>query len=309
MEQTECAGIQTTTIPLPSPVNLRATLECGQVFRWKRCLFPGRPDLREAYKGVVGSVAIVLAKDQEGLRVAFDSSRVSEGEVEGAVAKYLSLRDDVPSFESRLRAMDPVMAKAVAFGSGLRIASQDPWEALASYILSANNSVPNISRIVDNLSARYGEPCGLGLRAFPTVEALASRTQTELRECKCGFRDRYLFDCAKKVSDGEIDLTSVGDMDPPSARDELTRIRGVGPKVADCVLLFGYHMLDVFPVDVWIARAMSVHYMGGRAVTPQEAREEGIRRFGPLAGYAQEHLFYSSRFEALPGRNSPSGTR
>lgn len=285
-------------VQLPSPVSLTASLECGQVFRWKRCDFRGRPDIGIAYRGVAGGTGIVIGQSQalsDLIWVGYDPNAVSPKDVRHIVLSYLSAGDDIASIESRLADAGGVMAEAVSYSRGLRIIKQDPWEALASYVLSTNNSISNISRIVGNLSQRFGEPCGLGERSFPSPERIARESLSCLRECKCGFRDKNLLDAAKKVSGGEIDLEAIGSMPQDEARQELMRIRGVGPKVADCVLLFGYHMLDVFPVDVWVARAVSRYYMDGRPVSPKDARIEGIRRFGQLAGYAQEYLFYYLR--------------
>lgn len=285
-------------VEFPSPVNLTASLECGQVFRWKRCDFRGRPEVGIAYRGVAGGTGLVIGQSRaisNVVWVRYDPSAVSPKEVPAIVLRYLSAGDDIGRIESQLAATGGVMVEAVSFSRGLRIIKQDPWEALASYVLSTNNSISNISKIIGNLSERLGEPCGLGERSFPTPERIAGESLSCLRECKCGFRDQNLQDAAKKVLSGEIDLEAMGSMPQDQARSELMKIRGVGPKVADCVLLFGYHMLEVFPVDVWVARAMSRYYMDGRPASPKDARDEGIRRFGQLAGYAQEYLFYYLR--------------
>ena len=297
----------TIEVRLPEPMDLVASLECGQVFRWRRCAFPGRPDLKVAYKGVAGGTGLIIAQPDartgaaisDSLWVQYDPSVTSTEEVRGIILRYFSYDDHVSSIEAKLKSTGHVMVDAVSFCRGLRIITQDRWEALASYILSTNNSIPNISRIIRNLSERFGEPCGLGERSFPTPERIAGESLSRLRECKCGFRDQNLSDAAIKVSSGDVDLEAIGSMTPEEARRELMRIRGVGPKVADCVLLFGYHMLEVFPVDVWVARAVSRYYLGGRQVSPREAREEGLRRFGRLAGYAQEYLFYYLRSQGL----------
>ncbi|HHW27164.1 MAG TPA: DNA glycosylase [Firmicutes bacterium] len=289
-------------VQLPSPVSLQVSLECGQVFRWKRCDFQGCPDIGIAYKGVTGGTGLIMGQSQplsDLVWVRYDPGAVSPQDVRDTVLRYLSAEDDIPSIESRLAASGEVMREAVTFGRGLRIIKQDPWEALASYVLSINNSITNISRIIGYLSERLGEPCGLGEKSFPGPERIAGADLTCLRECKCGFRAQNLLDAARKVSGGEIDLDAIPTMTVDEARRELMRIRGVGPKVADCVLLFGYHKLEVFPVDVWVARAVSRYFMGGRPVSPEEARAEGLKRFGQLAGYAQEYLFYYLRSQEL----------
>lgn len=283
---------------LAGPINLKATLECGQAFRWRRAQFPGRPDIPIAYSGVIGATAMIVGQVRPVTRSLFlswevpsDSPSPAPSDAIDAVKHYFSEGDDIERIESELAAKDEVMAEAVRYGSGLRILRQDSWECLASYSLSQNNSIPNISAIIERLSACYGEIAGMGRHSFPRPGAIACRQLTDLRQTKCGFRDRYLHDAAVRVLDGRIDLKAMESMPNQEARRELMSIKGVGPKVADCVLLFGFHRLGVFPVDVWIARAMSRYYLGGRIVKPLVARQEGEKRFGSLAGYAQEYLF------------------
>jgi len=207
------------------------------------------------------------------------------------ISSYFALDDDLETIERELGLNDPVMRTALEFGKGLRILRQDPWECLASYVLSVHNNVKNISAITEYLSRTLGEPVGLGEYAFPSPEVILAQDRVALKASKCGFRLRYLLDAAEKVAENAIDLKAIGSLPLGEARRELMRIIGVGPKVADCVLLFAYHKLAVFPVDVWVARAVSEFYLGGRSVSPEEARREGERRFGPLAGYAQEYLY------------------
>lgn len=309
-------------IELRGPVNLEATLECGQAFRWRRATFAGRPDLSVSYLGVIplcpggartaaqGKTACRAAQSQfaalvgqsekvtDRFTVAFDVTLrgcLSPEDVRRAALRYFSSEDDLPAWERELSNMDPVLAAAIAGVSGLRVLQQDPWECLASFILSARNRVPNIAAVVDRLAERLGHPAGFDLCGFPPPEVLARRGAAFFRGLGCGFRDRYLRDAAEKVASREVDLDLLRGMLTGEAREALQKIAGVGPKVADCVLLFAYHRLDVFPVDVWIARAVSTFYFGGRSVTTAAAREEGLSRFGSLAGYAQEHLFHHVR--------------
>jgi len=300
--------LRTLDIDLGGPVNLEATLECGQAFRWRKVAIPGRRDVAASYLGVMPLLpasgrrgtrqiaAIVGQTDKvtDRLTVAYDAGShgcASPGAVQEAILRYFSAGDDLPAIERDIAGADPVMAATAPPAHGLRILRQDPWECLASYVLSINNNIPNIGKIVEHLARYLGEPVGFGESGFPSPELVACQENGFLRESKCGFRDRYLKDATEKVVSGEVDLAALGDMPTEQARERLMRIRGVGPKVADCVLLFAYHRLDVFPVDVWIARAMSRFYLDGRPVTPKVAREEGARRFGALAGYAQEYLF------------------
>ena len=240
---------------------------------------------------IVGQVRPVTRSLFLSWEVPSDSPSPAPSDAIDAVKHYFSEGDDIERIESELAAKDEVMAEAVRYGSGLRILRQDSWECLASYSLSQNNSIPNISAIIERLSACYGEIAGMGRHSFPRPGAIACRQLTDLRQTKCGFRDRYLHDAAVRVLDGRIDLKAMESMPNQEARRELMSIKGVGPKVADCVLLFGFHRLDVFPVDVWIARYVQV-LPGGRIVKPLVARQEG-RRFAP--GWIRRSTFSMDR--------------
>lgn len=279
-------------------IDLATTLQCGQAFRWKRTTSLQVPGTLIAFKGVVSSWGIVIGQEEPGsprLYVQYDSSFVKRERLEKAIREYLAEDDDLCFISRRLGATDKVMAQAVEYGAGLRVLIQEPWECLASYIISANNSIPNVARVVSSLSRRYGEPCGLGEYTFPRPEVLSACSCEDIRLSKCGYRDRFLVDAATKIASGEVRLGEIRKMPLSEARRELMRIDGVGPKVADCVLLFAYHRLEVFPVDVWIARAVSHFYMDGVAIAPGAARAFGMERFGDLAGYAQEYLFHYAR--------------
>ena len=225
----------------------------------------------------------------------FDSRFVSAGEINGMVCRYLSLDDDLETIEDELRKRDPVIGKAIDYCRGLRVLRQDPWECLASYILSIQKNIPAISNCIEYLAKYAGIHVGLGEYAFPSPQQVAQMTHSQILKCRCGFRAKYLKDAAEKICRGILDLNSLSGMSTCEAKKELMKVKGVGPKVADCVLLFGYHKLEVFPVDVWVARAMSKLYFDGKPLTPEQARAEGIKRFGNFAGYAQEYLFHYVR--------------
>jgi N-glycosylase/DNA lyase len=263
-------------------------------------------ELPFAFLGVIGDTALVLAQRKPittKVIIGLETSVVPET-ISQKVKNYLSVSDDIYQIESSLAAKDPVMKEAVLYSHGLRILTQDPWECLASYILSINNNIPAIQRIIDYLCRCYGKRIDFGEYSFPSPQDILNQPKGSLRMSRCGFRDKYLEDAAEKVVSGKVNLELLFSLSTDEARETLMSIRGVGPKVADCVLLFAYHRLDVFPVDVWIARAMSNFYMDGSAITPKDARQEGSRRFGDLAGYAQEYLFFYARNSGLFKRKS-----
>lgn len=298
------------TIQFPGTLDLRSTLECGQAFRWREAT---GPDAQTWYKGVIGPVgAMIRAGLSSRLLVLYDNEAAHHRNLAGDIFNYFSLDDDLEAIYDFLGKAgfaaeckeDSVMKEAAKHARGLRILRQDPWECLVSYIISANKNIPAISKTVRHLSSALGSPAGLGEYTFPSPETLLDAGVERIKQSKCGYRAPYIIDAAAKVASNEVDLDGLWDLPTGEARQQLLKIRGVGPKVADCVLLFGYHRLEVFPVDVWIARCMSHFYLGGADITPREARQEGSRRFGPFAGYAQQVLFNYSR-NVLRGNFKP----
>jgi len=188
------------------------------------------------------------------------------------------------------------MLRATEFGAGIRILKQDKWEALCSFIISQNNHIPRIKKIVETLCTLFGEELSFMSQkyyAFPSAERMAKCTVADLSPLRCGYRAAYIIDAAKALVTGVLDLDSLAMDAPEEARKKLKKIRGVGDKVADCVLLFGLNMLDAFPVDVWMKRAVSSHF---------EANFDP-RSFSPYAGIAQQYIFFYER--TTKGRPPP----
>ena len=209
---------------------------------------------------------------------------------------YLALDEDCEEAERAILASVPLAcpvgteaalretADALAAGRGIHILRQEPWETLVTFILSQNNNIPRIRGIV----ARLVRACG----RFPTPEDLFRIGADGLYALGCGFRAKYLADAAGRVLDGEVSLARIaGTMDYDAAQAELMTIRGVGPKVASCVLLFGFHRTEAFPVDVWMKKSLARRYPGGLDPAP----------FGRWAGYLQQCLFFSERNQAALG--------
>jgi N-glycosylase/DNA lyase len=195
---------------------------------------------------------------------------------------------------------DECLRQAVSKCCGLRLLRQDPWECLASFILSSTKQIVQIRQIVRELRQRFGDrvatPTGTPAAfAFPQPEQLAVLSEAELRQCKMGFRAPYLRAAAQRVAAGEIDLTAIERMELPAAREELLRFAGVGEKIADCVLLFAYGFPTAFPVDVWVHRVLMKYYFRSRKVSAERLRKFVCQHFGPHAGYAQQYLFHYER--------------
>jgi N-glycosylase/DNA lyase len=202
---------------------------------------------------------------------------------------------------------DPPMREAVSACRGLRLLRQDPWECLASFILSSTKQIVQIQQIVSVLCERFGEPVAVlpGLPpayAFPTAERLARAHEAELRACRMGFRAPYLKAVAERVARGDLDLDKLATVEIEQARTELLGCPGVGRKIADCVLLFAYGFQQAFPVDVWVAKALRELYFPHKLVSLKELRRFSETHFGPRAGYAQQYLFHymRTRGRAIP---------
>ena len=265
-------------ITLPG-FSLADTLDCGQAFRWKET---GENTFSGIHRGHF------LTVSQPGDRIRFDG--VTEEEFAGIWAPYFDLDTDYDSMKAVFSA-DPVLKEACGFCGGIRLLRQNPWEALCSFIISQNNNIPRIKGIIDRLCRQFGEPCGEDF-AFPSPERLAACSLEELAPLRAGFRAKYILDAAQKVADGTVDLTKIPALPMVEARESLMQIKGVGVKVAECALLYGFHRLDAFPVDTWIKKALAEYY------------PDGFPAFAEPRGVAQQFLFHYIR-QVSPGANSP----
>ena len=199
------------------------------------------------------------------------------------------------------------MRAAVAACHGLRLLRQDPWECLASFILSSTKQIAQIQQIVALLCERYGQPLAVApgqppSYAFPTPGRLARVTEAELRACKMGFRAPYLLATASLIAGGQFELARLGQLPVETARAELMKLPGVGRKIADCVLLFAYGFQSAFPVDVWVLKALRRLYFPRKHVSLGSLHHFAASHFGPWAGYAQQYLFHYIRTKTGEGR-------
>lgn len=263
-------------------LDLAATLTCGQVFHWRRC--------GEGWLGAVGEVPVYLQQEGEQVRVNAEASEVA--------AHYLALDHPLEQIYASFP-LDEPMAAALAYCRGLRIVRQPAWECLATFITSALKQVAHIAQISHTLRERYGrrlEWNGETLYAYPTAETLAELTEADLRDCRLGFRAKNLLGAARMIARGEVSLERVATLPDGEARAELCRLPGVGEKVANCALLFGFERVQAFPIDVWIERALlQLYFARKRKVTTKRLREFSATYFGPYSGYAQQYLFHHIR--------------
>lgn len=263
--------------------NLAATLACGQAFRWERC--------GEAWKGVVGARWVRLCAGQ-GAITAEAAGPVPDWDW---LTDYLQLDLDLDAVVRTFPDDEPMRAATTAC-RGLRLLRQDPWECLASFILSSSKQIVQIRQVITTLCERYGQAlvvpgAGAPAYAFPAAARLAETTEAELRACKMGFRAPFLLATARRVAGGGFDLARVGNLPVEGARAALMELPGVGRKVADCVLLFAYGFPSAFPVDVWVMRALRQLYFPRRSVGLPRLRRFADTHFGSNAGYAQQYLF------------------
>jgi N-glycosylase/DNA lyase len=195
---------------------------------------------------------------------------------------------------------DEPMRAAVSACRGLRLLRQDPWECLASFILSSTKQIVQIRQIVALLCERYGQPVPSPIGeeptyAFPTASRLAALAEIDLRDCKMGFRAPYLLETARIIADEKLRLEELQEVPVEAARFQLMELPGVGRKIADCVLLFAYGFQSAFPVDVWVLKALRQLYFPRRRVKMKRLHGFAANHFGPWGGYAQQYLFHYMR--------------
>lgn len=288
--------------PQRTPFDLDSTLHCGQLFRWEK--------RGGSWYGVVRGR--VLKVWQEDSVLGFEGADLN------FVKSYFRLDDDLPQIVSEI-SRDPITTRAVKAFPGLRLARQDPWECLLSYVCATYKNIPAIQNMIFNLSESFGHEVsyeGHPFYTFPEPEVLAEASISELGKCKLGYRARLVREAALKVSHNEIDLQQLRKADYETAKAELLQIPGVGNKVADCVLLFSLEKLEAFPVDVWMRRIIERSYsryfdksfidvisdkasLSKRAYDAMGAFARGY--FGRYAGYAQEYLFHYARSQRVKG--------
>ena len=265
--------------------------ECGQCFRWDE-------EQDGNYTGIVNNVINVKKVDNS---IAFES--LGADNLEELVIDYFDLNRDYEKIKDELSKIDEYLANSIKYGSGIRILNQDLWETIISFIISANNNIPRIKGIINRISQKYGteiEWKGKKYYTFPTVENLAKATVEDLRSLGLGFRDIRVYNTTHKILEKQVDLEKLHqEVDTQKVRDTLLTLDGVGPKVADCILLFStLKRFDVFPIDVWVRRVMNELYIKNEdetKVNKKDIEKLAKEKYGNLEGIAQQYLFYWKR--------------
>lgn len=271
---------------------LKDIFDCGQCFRWNQ-------QKDGSYTGVFGRNILNVRKEKESIAI----EGICEKDIKETVEEYFDLNRDYKQIKERLAKIDKNMETSVKYGQGIRILNQDLWETILSFIISANNNIPRIKGIIERLAKAYGTKMtwrGKDYYTFPTAEQLKNVTIKEYRDLGLGFRDKRLYETTQMIVSKQVDLEKM--LENPNTvevREQLLTLSGVGPKVADCILLFSIlKRLQVFPIDVWVRRVMNDLYIkqpDETKVSKKQIEKIATEKFGELAGLAQQYLFYWRR--------------
>lgn len=264
--------------------------ECGQCFRWNR-------EENGSYTGVFSDCVLNVEKCEGN--IVFNGN---ENVTEDKINEYFDLNRDYSKIKKELSKVDNNLLEATNFGSGIRILNQDLWETIISFIISANNNIPRIKGIIEKISKKYGKEIKFNEKSyyeFPTPKELSKATVEDLKNLGLGFRDVRVYETTQMINSKEFELDELYTLDTKQAQKKLLTLSGVGPKVADCILLFStLKRFDVFPIDVWVRRVMNdlyIHEQDEKKLNKNYIRKIADTKFGTLEGMAQQYLFYWKR--------------
>ena len=269
--------------------DLKNIFECGQCFRWNE-------NEDGSYIGIVKNNIIKITQTNNNIIV----KSYGKDDIAELLNFYFDMNTDYEKIKIKLSQIDSYMLESIKYGEGIRILNQDLWETIMSFIISANNNIPRIKGIIEKLSRTYGNEIiwnNEKYYSFPTVNQLSKATVEDFRKLGLGFRDIRMYETTKMILEKQIDLEKLHqEKDTNIVREELLKLSGVGPKVADCILLFStLKRFDVFPIDVWVRRVMNELYIKNTdetKVSKKQILEIAQEKFGNLSGIAQQYLFY-----------------
>ena len=262
--------------------NIKDILECGQIFSFDK--------QGDDYVVYSRDKCAKVVESEDGYKILTDDSSYFEN--------FFDLNTDYTKIKNTLK-KEPILKGPIEFGGGIRILKQDLFETLISFIVSANNNIKRIQLILNRLRKSLGKDMGT-YHTFPTRESMLKKDEAFFKDIGAGYRAGYLYKVIRQVD--EEKLKEYDNLKTPELRNKLIKLSGVGPKVADCILLFGYGRKDVFPVDTWIAKMYNKYYEP--LENREKIREKLVEKFGNLAGYAQQYLFYFMR--SFVGNNEHS---
>lgn len=265
--------------------------ECGQCFRWNK-------EENESYTGIFRNNVLNVKK--EGNDIIFKG--ICDGYIKEICEEYFDLDTSYEEIKEKLANIDEYLANSIDYGEGIRILNQDLWETIISFEISANNNIPRIKGIIDRISKKYGKEIKWNDKiyyTFPSIQELSRATVEDLRALGLGFRDKRIYETTQIFLNGKMTLEELeNEKDTDKLRDKLLTLPGVGPKVADCILLFSLKRYEVFPIDVWVRRVMNelyIHKEDEEKVSKNELQKLAKEKYGTLSGLAQQYLFYWKR--------------
>lgn len=265
--------------------------DCGQCFRWNI-------QQDESYIGIFGNNVLNVKKEEN--EIIFKG--ICEKDIKEVIEEYFDFDTNYEEIKEKLASVDNYLKQSIEFGNGIRILNQDLWETIISFIISANNNIPRIKGIIERISKKYGnkiEWSGKEYYTFPTIEELSEATVEDLRALGLGFRDKRVYETTKIFLNKEMTIKElIEEQDVNKLREKLLTLPGVGPKVADCIMLFGLKRFEVFPIDVWVRRVMNDLYIKNEDETKvknTEIEKLAVEKYANLAGLAQQYLFYWRR--------------
>lgn len=273
--------------------NLKHIFECGQCFRWNE-------EDDGSWIGIIKDAVIRVKKENQN--IIFTGKVLGDKSFKEIIYDYFDLNTDYREYKNELSQIDEYLKESIEFGEGIRILKQDLWETIISFIISANNNIPRIKKIINAISYTYGKKIVFENEEyylFPTPKELSKATVEDLRKLGLGFRDKRIHETTRLINEEIVSLDNIENMiDTNQMREELLKLDGVGPKVADCILLFALKRLDVFPIDVWVRRVMNdlyIHNEDENKVNKKELQSLAEEKFKGLSGIAQQYLFYWRR--------------
>lgn len=267
--------------------NLDRILGYGEGNRWNK-------EDDGSYTGVVKGKILNVAQDDK--KVYFNNTDLKD--FQNIWFEYFDLGRDYDEINNKLKSMDNYISRAVDYLRGMRILNQDEWEMMITFIISANNSMTMLQKVVENLSEKFGdylgEYKGRKYYAFPTPKQLSLASLEDIRSCKTGYRDKYIKSAADNIVNNDIDIYKFKELNTEKCIEELKKFDGVGTKVADCIALFGMKKYDTFPMDVWMKRIMKEFYIK-EDMSVEKIRKCSIDKFGELSAFVQQYLFHYVR--------------
>lgn len=265
-------------------INLKDTITCGQIFRYIE-------EDDNSYTVVLSDRVANIYQDNDTLIV---KSNIDE-DLENVIKNYLDLNRDYEKLNKEIITLDSKLKEIIKECSGFKIINQPKFETIISYILSSNNRVPQIAKALNNISEKYGKKVIFEDKEyylFPNLEEIKNCTKEELRELKTGFRDAYIYEFINKLNNKEFDLDSIDNMDSDTAMNYLLSNKGIGEKVASCILLFGYSRFDVFPIDTWVKKYMKDTY---NLTEVKDIRSFTKEKYKDYSGLVIQYMFHYKR--------------